>query len=83
MTLVDSVLGVWQLKPRVKIYYDWVTIKYVCDADIWSKLNDATRKIRKIERDMVTHSENTTLASWWEYNNKATDLTTVKNHIYS
>lgn len=79
--LTDDIINVWQVRDRVKIYYDW-TSKYVCDAVSGTWLNDAKRKIRRVYR-MGKWWEYTMVANGWEYNNKATDTTTVKNFNYS
>lgn len=81
MVLADDIIGVGQLRDRVKIYYDWLT-RYVCDANVGSLLTENKWKITKIQRTPKS-SENVTVANGGEYNNRATDLTTVKLYTYS
>ena len=80
-TVENFLLMTWESLPRRKIYKDWATAMYVCDAAHGTALTTAKRKVRKIALDSYWDAEEI-----WEtdsYNNLATDLATVKLLIYS
>lgn len=67
--------------PRRKVYRDWTDFVYYCDADHWTALTDPYRKVKKIALDANGDAEEI-----WEtdnYNNLATDLSTVQSLTYS
>lgn len=82
--LVDDIVGIGQLKDKVKIRYDDINrCKFVCDADVWTSLSTPKRKIRKIARNIEDRWTTQRVANGGEYNLRATDLTTVRGYIYS
>jgi hypothetical protein len=86
MTVQNYLLMTWEKLPRRKVYTDVQAndIVYIADADHWTVLTDAKRKVQKLL--MVGTGATATLDEIWEtdnYDNLASDLATVQWFSYS
>lgn len=80
-SVLSFLLMTGEALPRRKVYRDGTSFVYYCDARHWSALTDSVWKVKKIALDWNGDAEEI-----WEtdnYNNLATDLSTVQSLTYS
>ena len=82
MTTVQSyILMTGADQERRKVYKDGTSYIYVCDAEKWTALTDAKRKVKKIKLDVAWDLDEMRTNKW--YVDVATNLVAVQWLTYS